>query len=205
MSGQERAPCPVPYAPSTPMPPLPPPWAGYTPGEILRLGVESPLAAAQKLALIGRYRSQFEGPVAESWLAGFARAEEVAWPEILVREQGEAGRFERAGGGAASRAKAGVAGGGSLGLGGSYALRVVTGAAELVRSDVGVGDARAPALRLARWLLPHDDGGREHVWELSAQRRDDDGGVTEITARRDGELVGVAVDVATGTRPRVRP
>jgi hypothetical protein len=76
-----------------------------------------------------------------------------------------------------------------------YAVR--TDAASLVLERHG---AAGEVEVLRRWTLPLTRAGARHDLEIAVDVRPDDGGVGEITLRRDGELFGVAID----PRPNVR-
>ncbi|MDP1922662.1 MAG: PIG-L family deacetylase [Myxococcales bacterium] len=68
--------CERPLQPDEPIPPLP---NGPVPDE--RVAID----ARSKLSLIGRYRSQLDGPLEKDWLASFARGDEVFFTETYVR------------------------------------------------------------------------------------------------------------------------
>lgn len=67
------------FTPELPLPPLPPPLAGYLPDERV------PTDAARKLEVIAHYTSQAGTQPKLDWLASFARPEEVFFTERLER------------------------------------------------------------------------------------------------------------------------
>lgn len=69
--------CERPLQLEAPMPALP---SGAVPDE--RVAIDARL----KLAWIGRYRSQLDGPLESDWLASFARTDEVFFVETYVRD-----------------------------------------------------------------------------------------------------------------------
>ena len=76
------------YLPQTPIAPLPKPLQTYAPREVL------PVNAERKFEVISLYPSQTGRTPRVSWLASFARTDEVFYPEHLVREP--SGRWVRA-------------------------------------------------------------------------------------------------------------
>ncbi len=192
--------------PRAPMPPLPDPLTAYAPRE--RLALPASLLAGQpsasgKFLAIATYVSQTGLDPARDWLATFARADEVFYPEHLVLDAVR-GRIDRAVGpgsapmecvftaGPTSDAAAWtvrfLAEGTGSGAGDEIASDGPGGLRMSVRSDVG--DARV----LRRVPLPEDPPGTTHRYEVRFDPRADDGGVVEITLRRDGEFLAVAVD-----------
>ncbi len=224
-NGREpRAPCP-PFAPELDrvMPPLPDPLGAYLPAERI------PIDGAWKLAALERFASQSGGDVAHDWLGGFARSDEVFYPEVLLADPTARGELRRSpapgvasGVGAprgpwteslparrtreveqraplrfttrvevadaAAVATIDVMRAGALGDG--YRLRID---ARGTRATLERGDERERR-SLRSWSLPADAAGAPHAFSLRIDPRPDDGGVFEVTLRRDGALVGVAVD-----------
>jgi LmbE family N-acetylglucosaminyl deacetylase len=85
---------------------------------------------------------------------------------------------------------------------GGYTVR--TSAKEVVLERAGTGAAAGAGAGevLRRWALPRAAAPARHAVEVAIDLRPDDGGVAEITLRRDGEVLGVAVDprpVLSGT------
>lgn len=192
-----------PYLPTEPMPPLPPPLEGYLPSE------KVPIDAAGKLEAIARYESQRETAAQVDWLAGFARTDEVFFPERLRRDA-KAPRWVRAGPGPAatvtlsmasgeaqlslaSSAPAGHAPGeGSRGEAAPSGPEVerlllarLPGALVLMR--LGQGEART---QLRRWPLPA--GELPGSVEVRVDPRPDEG-VTELSLRLEGVFFGLHV------------
>jgi hypothetical protein len=60
---------------------------------------------------------------------------------------------------------------------------------------------RPDAAPLKVWPLPRDAEAAPHTYELLVDVRRDDGPVVELTVRRDGEVLGLAVDVAPPPLP----
>lgn len=209
------------FAPGFDPPPLPPPLDVYRPGELFVVPDSMRIAerdANPKFLAIAEYTSQ-TGPLSPdlSYLFSFARAREPFFPETLAAD-GEA-HLRRAGTsvhgvvatGGAWRSEMGVARRdlaqrapvrcrvadaeeeSSLeilrGEGQSYTVRTTAGALVLERH-------RAPAAVqvLRHWVLPRASGHGRHAIEIAVDVRPDDGGVAEITLRRDGDVLGVAVD-----------
>lgn len=82
-----------------------------------------------------------------------------------------------------------------------YTVRITSDGLELRRVD-----ATEDAL-LRRWILPETPDLREHDVSILVDDRPDDGGVAEISIRRDDELLGIAVDarpLLQGARVAVR-
>jgi LmbE family N-acetylglucosaminyl deacetylase len=209
------------FAPGEDAPPLPPPLDVYTPGE--RLLVPTPMQAAErgdnpKFLAIAEYASQ-TGPLTPSlsYLFSFARAREPFFPETLAADGDTALRR------AASSARGAVGNAGAWRLEGDTArldlpqqapLRCRIGGAgdvttlELLRGTEGHyalrttkteltlerGNAAGERQLLRRWALPRAASPTPHALDLAIDLRGDDGGVAEITLRRDGELLGLAID-----------
>lgn len=215
-------PCPdTRFAPGEDPPPLPPPLDTYRPAELL--AVPAPMRAAErdsnpKFRAIAEYASQ-TGPLTPnlSYLFSFAHASEPFFPETLAADG------ERALRRTASSARGAVTGDAPWrfdgrtarrdlsqqapircralaaeaesaleilsGAGGHYAVRTTANDLVLERAN-----AQAEILVLRRWVLPRTSGRARHAIEIAVDVRQDDGGVAEITLRRDGELLGVAID-----------
>jgi LmbE family N-acetylglucosaminyl deacetylase len=190
-----------PYAPGEAMPALPPPLEGYRPAE------KHPIDAQGKLAAIALYASQNSTPAQVDWLAGFARTDEVFFPERLRRD-GRVARWVRAGQGPAVTVTLSLESGeAQLALAPDgepprpvvrtegqplpvpasqrYALARAPGALTLSR----LGDGGAREL-LRSWPLPK--GELPASVELRVDPRPDEG-ITELSLWREGAFFGVQV------------
>jgi len=169
-------PCPavVEHDLGSPFPPLPDPYADYTPPE--HLPVPDP---ARKLAAIGLYHSQLGTDPDHDWLTTFARAEEPFWPEELTCAAHRCG---------SSRAPSKQA-----------PLSIATPEADVapyhLRLDGGgetLAIARGDRL-LRRWTLPLDGRDRAHVFDVTSAPYGQSRAI-EVTVARDGSFLGVAID-----------
>ena len=195
-------PCPaVIFAPGDDAPPLPSPLDVYRPGE--RIAVPPAMLArvpAQnpKYMAIATYASQTGPATRLSYLFSFARAREPFYPETL--EPDGPGRLRRSAPLApaveGARVRCRVVDAEEKSAfeiahteKGSYGVRMEPTALVLERQSAGEA-----ALSIGRWRLPRSAAPARHTVEVLIELRPDDGGVAEITLRRDGELLGVAVD-----------
>jgi LmbE family N-acetylglucosaminyl deacetylase len=83
-----------------------------------------------------------------------------------------------------------------------YRLRIDRGRAALAR--IGAEGE----LRLRTWTFPADAIEAAHTYQVAIDPRPDDGDVTELTLRRDGAFIGVAIDPHApprGARVTVEP
>ncbi|MEI8254780.1 MAG: PIG-L family deacetylase [Deltaproteobacteria bacterium] len=221
-SGRSEPCPPVVLDPRAPMPPLPDPLSAYAPRERLLLPA-SMLGDAGKFFAISAYVSQTGPDPARDWLASFARADEVFYPERLALDAAR-GRFDRV----ASEGRApgevrdeGAWQGGATRVrslvqrapmecaftvgAGEWVVRLLadgpdSGAADEIASDgasavrISVRGDTGDARVLRRAGLPADAPGETHRYEVRLDPRGDDGGVVEFTVRRDGDVIAVAVD-----------
>ena len=181
---QRRGPCSnTPFQPTTPMPPLPPPFGNYVPQ--LRVPTSLPTSLptqdgpGRKMAAIAAFISQTGPTPTDDWLASFARLDEPFFPVQLAA--GSAGTLVRV-------AAAGDAAGGVVDV--SYRLMLPPSSTESLRADV----VNAAAVVVGTIAVPAAELHAGAGWALAADHRPDDGGVVEITVRRDGVFIGLVVD-----------
>lgn len=169
-------PCPVigTHDLTSPIPPLPDPYAGYAPRE--RVTVPDP---ARKLAAISSYVSQLGSDPDHDWLTTFARSDEPFYPEDLLCTTGGC-RSTR-----------------------TPATRV-TLSPQTATADVGgyhlEQDAPGEKLSLTRgnrvlrrWTLPLSGRAVGHTFDVTIAPHPEDKAV-EISLARDGALLGIAID-----------
>ena len=180
---EPHGPCALPpFQPSSATPPLPPPFRNYVPQLRVPTSMGLPGGPAHKLDLIAAYPSQTGPEPSSDWLAAFARLDEPFFPVHLVR--GKNGSLVRQADPLRASLPAGPAA--------PYRLVFHDGAAADVVVDaevvgvVHVGAREAP---------------EAHTWTLHADRRADDGGVVEVTVRRDGVFMGLVVDPMLSALP----
>ena len=138
---------------------------------------------------IAAYPSQTGPEPVKDWLASFARVDEPFYPEMLTRDPRANGRLVRD---APSGPPSGAAVEGERV--GPYTVLVENEGEKLVLTrDVPGAEPRV----LRRWFLPYGaTRSAPHAFTLRVEPRADDGPVVEITVRRDGAVMGLAVDVA---------
>ena len=164
--------------PRAPTMPLTGRLAGYVPGERLPVPESCLLldpAQNKKLRAIAAHASQTRGK-SDSYLFGFARADETFFPETLVRDASFLHRLGEK----------------RLPSPGPYGLELDAAhrEARLVRTSPG-----ASPNPLATWPLPHDAfAGGPPTPEMFITGPE--GGVVEISARLHGRLLGVAIDLS---------
>lgn len=196
-------PCPTPsFDPEQDVPLLPPPLERYRPSELIAVPEAMRLRSPEvnpKYQAIASYASQTGArsrPL--SYLFSFARAREPFFLESLVADG--TGRLRRAPapndmppmgwrcrGDEREDERALVFAHGHAEV---YALRKHGHALDLERRAA----PSAPVTVLKSWTLPLPRTESSHRLELTLDMRPDEGGVGEITVRRDGELLGVAID-----------
>ncbi len=209
------------FAPSEDAPALPASLAAYAPLELLPVPasmLSSSRTANPKFQAIAEYASQTGSLFPNlSYLFSFVRAREPFFPEALERDV--EGRLRRARTpllGAVSSALEWQTSGRTSwremvqkspircivrraeedssfevlrGARGEYVLRSTLGALILERWN-----ERSEVRVLRRWVVPASSHKTAHTLEIDADVRPDDGGVSELTLRRDGEFFGLAVD-----------
>jgi LmbE family N-acetylglucosaminyl deacetylase len=169
---------------SSPMPAFAAPLDAYAPP----VRIASDDGGATKRRAIAAYASQLGTPVAdESWLSSFARTDEVFWPETLAPDPAHPERLVRAGAVSVFGASADV----TLAQGGSAFF----GVGDLRLSIDGAGvqlSHGATELRRIPWAhaQPPTD---PHTYELRIDSRSEEGDACEITVRRDGVVLLLAV------------
>ena len=184
-NGNGNEPCPAITVDTTlPPAPLTPPYEGYVPSEIV-----ATFDPPRKLAAIRTYTSQLGDDPSQSYLLKFARASETFWPETLARDPRDPSHLDRA--------EATLARTVSVTLGPNaaettfegYTLKIVADGTAIVLTRT---TADAP---IRTWPLPEDGRGAPHKWDVRIDPRDQERS-TEITLRRDGHVLGVAIDPA---------
>jgi hypothetical protein len=150
--------------------------------------VTSDDGGAAKRHAIASYTSQLGTPIPdESWLSSFGRTDEVFWPVTLVDDPRHPGHLVRERAGAVSVASADVV----LGPEGSAFFEL-----DGVRLSVDREGTRLSrgAIELRRMPWAHGDVSTDrHAFELRIDPRPTEGGVAEITVRRDGTFLSLAV------------
>ena len=196
---QRRGPCSsAPFQPTTPMPPLPPPFGNYVPQ--LRVPTSLPTSLPthdgpeRKMQAIATFVSQTGPTPTTDWLASFARLDEPFFPVQL--EAGPAGTLVRVGGSAVAadvrcRVDAGVDGGAD-GCGGDAGYRLVLPSLSSAPLRAEVVTAAGVAVGAVAVLATDVLAGSR--WTIGVDHRGDDGGVVEVTVRRDGVFIGLVVD-----------
>lgn len=175
--------CATDYSPQQGMPSLPPPHERYQPKERL------PVDARWKLEIISEYPSQTGPKPANDWLAGFARREEVFFPERLSRSKGHWARTP-------------IAHPFEIGLTPHASLRV---------NQRDEYEVTVTAERVTMHRLTPNGLQRVASWQrlepgpltLHVDPRPDDGDVTEWSIWGDKGLVGVEVLAPLVTRLEV--
>ncbi len=196
-------PCPAPsFTPEKDVPPLPPPFERYRPSELIAvpdaMRLPSPASNPKYLA-IASYASQTGARTRPlSYMFSFARAREPFFPESLVADG--TFRLRRAPASNESSPTGWRCGGVEADderaleiarrLGATYGLRKHGPTLDLERTAA----PSAMAVVLKSWNLPPARSASTHSLEITIDVRPDDGGVGEITVRRDGEILGVAID-----------
>jgi LmbE family N-acetylglucosaminyl deacetylase len=177
---QRRGPCPgTPFQPTTPMPPLPPPFGNYVPQLRVPTSLATQDGPGRKMAAIAAFVSQTGPAPTDDWLASFARLDEPFFPVQLAAAA--AGTLVRV-------AAAGDAAGGVVDV--SHRLVLPPSSTAPLRADV----VNAAGVVVGTIAVPAAELQTGAGWTLAAQHRPDDGGVVEITVRRDGEFMGLVVD-----------
>ena len=187
---EDHGPCASPpFQPTATMPLLPSPFGNYVPQLRVPTSLGLPGGSAQKLDVIAAYPSQTGPEPASDWLAAFARLDEPFFPVHLVRVKN--GPLVRQ----ADPHRP------SLPDGATEPYRLVFhdgAAADVVVGRGASGSAVADVVDVVDVVGVVHVGARDapeaHTWTLQADRRADDGGVVEVTIRRDGVFIGLVVD-----------
>jgi LmbE family N-acetylglucosaminyl deacetylase len=187
---EAHEPCaPTMIGPSRPTPPPTGMLSGYVARERLPVPASCLLedrTRNKKLRAIAAHASQTRA-LPDSYLFGFARSDEMFFPETLPKRPASSVTPVRAG-----RSGARVTAGGLV-----LDLDATRKEARLSRGSV----------LLKTWPLPHDLWGdvAEEDFELAIDPRPEDGPVREVSLRWGGRLIGVAIDVSASPSARPAP
>lgn len=187
---EPHEPCaPTVIGPTRPTPPVSGMLAGYVARE--RLPVPASCLVEdrdqnKKLRAIAAHASQTRATF-DSYLFGFARSDEMFFPETLAERPAAKTTPLRAG---------------------RDGLRTTIDGLSL-ELDPTKKEARLSrgALLLKTWPLPHDLWGDvpEEAFEVTIDPRPEDGPVREVSLRWGGRLIGVAIDVSASPSARPAP